>query len=67
MESGKWEGCLVLKICLVGNEDLKSKFPRLYSLCCNKKGNLESCKEWVNNSWEWKLVWMRGLFDWENS
>jgi len=51
----------------VGNEDLKSKFPRLYSLCGNKEGNLESCKECVNNSWEWKLVWRRGLFDWENS
>jgi len=21
-----------------------------------KEGNLESCEEWVNDSWEWKLV-----------
>jgi len=30
-----------------------------------KKGNLESLGEWFNDRWEWKLVWRRGLFDWE--
>jgi len=49
----------------VGNEDLKSKFPRLFSLCINKESSVESCGEWVNDSWEWKLVWRRGLFDWK--
>ena len=27
----------------VGNEDLKSKFSRLFSLCGNKEGSLQSC------------------------
>ena len=64
---GNGKDILFWKDVWVGNEDLKSKFPRLYSLCGNKEGNLESCGEWVNDSWEWKLVWRIGLFDWENS
>jgi len=64
---GNRKDILFWKDVWVGNEDLKNKFPRMYSLCGNKKGNLESCEEWVNGSWKWKLVWRRGLFDWENS
>jgi len=64
---GNGKDILFWKDVWVGNEDLKSKFPRLYSLCDNKEGNLESCGEWLNDSWEWKLVWRKGLFDWENS
>jgi len=26
-----------------------------------------SCGEWFNGSWEWKLVWRRGLFEWEKN
>jgi len=58
---GNGNDVLFWKDVWVGNEDLKSKFSRLYSSCGNKEGNLESCGEWVNDSWEWKLVWRRGL------
>jgi len=34
-------------------------------LCGNKEGNLQSCGEWVNDRWEWKLLWRRDLFDWK--
>ena len=60
---GDGKDILFWKDVWVCNEDLKSKFPRLFSLCGNKEGSLQSCGEWVNDRWEWKLIWRRGLFD----
>ena len=64
---GNGKEVLIWKDVWVGNEDLKSKFPRLFSLCCYKEGNLESCGEWINGSWKWKFVWTRDMFDWEKN
>ena len=60
---GDGKDILFWKDVWVGNEDLKSKFPRLFSLCGNKECSLQSCGEWVNDRWEWRLIWRRGLFD----
>ena len=49
---GNGKEVLFLKDVWVGNEDLKSKFSRLFSLCCNKEGNLVSCEEWFNGIWD---------------
>jgi len=40
---GDGKDILFWKDVWVGNEDLKSKFPRLFSLCGNKEGSLQSC------------------------
>ncbi len=42
---GDGKDILFWKDVWVGNEDLKSKFPRLFSLCGNKEGSLQSCGE----------------------
>jgi len=49
----------------VGNEDLKSKFLRLFSLSNNKDAKLGSFGEWLNGYWKRDLFWRKGLFDWE--
>ena len=36
----------------VGNEALKSKFPRLFSLSDSKEASLDCCGTRVNNGWE---------------
>jgi len=49
----------------VGNEDLKSRFLRLFSLSISKDANIESFGNWDNDSWKWDIVWRRGLFNWK--
>ncbi|XP_068491914.1 uncharacterized protein [Phaseolus vulgaris] len=49
----------------VGNDILKNKFPRLFSLCVEKDVSLEHCGFWANSVREWSLAWRRSLFDWE--
>jgi len=49
----------------IDSEDLKSIFPRLFSLSVNKEAKLCDCGIWGNRSWKWKLRWRRGLFAWE--
>jgi len=39
----------------------------MFSLSHNKSILISSFEEWVNGSWEWKLVWRRGLFEWEKN
>ena len=48
----------------MGNENLRSKFPRLFSLSISKDANLAPFEEWLNGSWKWVLVWRRGLLVW---
>ena len=49
------------------NEELKNKFPRLFSLSTNRDFKLYQVKEWNNNNWLQKLEWRRNLFVWEKN
>jgi len=51
----------------VGFSDLKSRFPRLFSLSVVKDAKLFRCGDWVNNIWVWNLIWRSGLFEWEEN
>jgi len=49
----------------VTSGDLKSRFPRLFSLSVLKEANIRECGSKANGVWEWNLRWRRGLFTWE--
>jgi len=51
----------------VGNEELKRKFSRLFSLSVSKEALLDCYETWVNSGWEWDLVWRRIIFVWEKN
>jgi len=49
-----------------GSADLKSMFPRLYSLSLNKGQNVGEVGEWTNSKWRWRLRWRRNRFEWKS-
>jgi len=50
----------------LGDEALKDKFPRLFSICSGKGDKLWQGGEWNSNlQWVWKIGWRRSLFEWE--
>ena len=51
----------------MGFGDLKSRFPRLFSLSVVKDAKLFRCGDWVSNIWVWNLIWRRGVFEWEEN
>jgi len=51
----------------VGNSDLKSLFPKLYSLSLNQGHTVGKVGEWVESEWRWCLRWRRTRFEWEAS
>jgi len=51
----------------VGSTDLKSLFPRLYSLSLNKGQTVGEVGVWVNSKWRWNLGWRRNRFEWESA
>ncbi|KAL6537873.1 hypothetical protein OROHE_012160 [Orobanche hederae] len=44
-----------------GNETLKSRFPRLFHLSCNKDGMVGDMGSWEGEKWRWDLRWRRQL------
>ncbi|XP_068475121.1 uncharacterized protein [Phaseolus vulgaris] len=50
----------------VGNTNLKSEFPRLYSLSCNQSQTVEEVGGWERDVWRWNLRWRRARFEWES-
>jgi len=51
----------------VGSNDLKSMFPRLYSLSLNHGQTVGEVGVWINSEWRWSLGWRRARFEWESS
>lgn len=50
----------------VGQQPLKSRFPRLFSLSRQQVEFISDVGSWNHNFWEWKLKWRRRMFSWEN-
>jgi len=48
----------------VGNSNLKSMFPRLYSLSLNQGQKVEVVGVWEESTWKWTLRWRHGRFEW---
>jgi len=51
----------------VGSSDLKSLFPRLFSLSLNQGKTVGEVGVWINSDWRWRLTWRRARFEWESS
>jgi len=51
----------------VGSSDLKSLFPRLFSLSLNQGQAVGDVGVWSNSEWRWSLTWRRAIFVWESS
>jgi len=51
----------------VGEETLKSKFPRLYMISDCKDGAIGEVGHWEDNVWHWDLLWRRPRFVWEST
>ncbi|XP_068484993.1 uncharacterized protein [Phaseolus vulgaris] len=51
----------------VGSVDLKSLFPRLYSLSLNQGQTVGELGEWIDSEWRWRMRWKRDRFEWESS
>ena len=51
----------------IGSVDLRSLFPRLYSLSVNQGNTVGQMGEWDGKKWKWDLRWRRGRFEWESS
>jgi len=49
----------------VDNANLKSLFPRLYSLSLNQGQKVEEVGVWEDLGWRWNLRWRRVRFEWE--
>ena len=43
----------------VGSSDLKSLFPRLFSLSLNHGQTVGEVGVWINSDWRWRLTWRR--------
>ena len=51
----------------VGSSNLKSLFPRLFSLSLNQGQTVGEVGVWINSDWRWRLTWRRARFEWESS
>jgi len=49
----------------LGNECLRSVYPRLFSLSLDQGKNVGEVGEWEENRWRWNLNWRRDRFQWE--
>ena len=49
----------------VGNSNLKTVFPRLFSLSLNQGHKVEEVGGWEGSMWRWSLSWRRVRFEWE--
>lgn len=62
---GNGENILFWEDQWAGDRCFKKYFPRLFTLCENKKGLVYEFGECVNDRWQWKLKFRRRLFQWE--
>jgi len=51
----------------VDNVPLMQKIPRLFSISLDVGRTISQVGVWSNNSWLWKLRWIRDFFLWESS
>ena len=49
------------------NVPLMQKIPRLFSISLDVGRTISQVGVWSNNSWLWKLRWIRDFFLWESS
>jgi len=49
----------------IGNANLKSLFPRLFSSSLNQGQKVEELGVWEESGWCWNLRWRRVRFEWE--
>ena len=49
----------------LGNECLRSAYPRLFSLSLDQGKKVGEVGEWEENRWRWNLNWRRVRFQWE--
>lgn len=49
----------------LGDDTLKERYPRLFSLAIHKECMVESMGYWDGWTWQWQLVWRRQLRQWE--
>jgi len=50
----------------VGNSNLKTLYPRLFSLSLNQGQKVEEVGVWDDLVWRWSLTWRRSIFEWES-
>ena len=46
---------------------LKTLYPRLYSLSCDKGKTVGEVGRWEEDRWRWGLNWRRDMFEWESN
>ena len=49
----------------LGNECLRSTYPKLFSLSLDQGKKVGEVGEWEENRWRWNLSWRRDMFQWE--
>jgi len=49
----------------IGNCNLKTLFPKLYSLSLNQGHKVGEVGVWEESGWCWRLRWRREIFEWE--
>ena len=50
----------------VGNSNLKTSYPRLFSLSLNQGQKVDEVGAWDDLVWRWSLTWRRSRFEWES-
>jgi len=50
----------------VGNINLITLYPGIYSLSLDQGLMVDEVGEWVNSTWQWRLRWRRARFEWES-
>jgi len=50
----------------LGNNSIKSLYPRLFTLSLNQGLKVNEVGEWVDAEWRWTLRWRRDIFEWES-
>jgi len=56
-----WEDVWIQPLCL------KTLYPRLYSLSCDKGKLVGEVRNWEEDRWRWVLNWRRDRFEWESN
>ena len=51
----------------VNNNNLKSLYPRLYSLSMDQRMKVGEVGTWEGYGWQWRLNWRKARFKWESS
>ena len=50
----------------VGNTNLKTVFPILFSISSNQGQKVAEVGMWEGSEWKWNLRWRRARFEWES-